>query len=218
MAHTPDLESGPPPAPGSDPTPASADDLGEGDPGADLGRRRFFRQFAGELIQGAASVVGAAQVLQRVSAEAASAILDPDTPGTTATDTAPAAPTGFRSAFRMEGNTLLLIDQRQLPDVLVEHPCDSAAAVAHAIRQMIVRGAPAIGQAAAIGLALTAYRVRNTKPYARRATMRGAANALINARPTAVNLRWAVDRVMARYEEIGALSEDGEAIAAALRE
>ena len=155
MAHTPDLESGPQPAPGDDPAPAPApaDDPGADDPGADLGRRRFFRQFAGELIQGAASVVGAAQVLQRVSAEAASAILDPDAPGATATATAPAAPTGFRSAFRMEGNTLLLIDQRRLPDVLVEHPCDSAAAVAHAIRQMIVRGAPAIGQAAAIGLA-----------------------------------------------------------------
>ena len=65
---------------------------------------------------------------------------------------------------------------------------------------------------------MTAYRVRNTKPYARRATMRGASNALVNARPTAVNLRWAVDRMMARYEEIGELSEDGEAIAAALRE
>jgi methylthioribose-1-phosphate isomerase len=215
LAHTPDLESGPPPAPGTDPAPAPAH---EHDPGADLGRRRFFRQFAGELIQGAASVVGAAQVLQRVSAEAASAILDPDAPGATATDTAPALPTGFRSAFRMEGNTLLLIDQRRLPDVLIEHPCDSAAAVAHAIRQMIVRGAPAIGQSAAIGLALTAHRVRNTKPYARRATMRGAANALVNARPTAVNLRWAVDRMMARYEEIGELSEDGEAIAAGLRE
>jgi methylthioribose-1-phosphate isomerase len=202
------------PAPADDP---GADDPGADDPGADLGRRRFFRQFAGELIQGAASVVGAAQVLQRVSAEAASAILDPDAPGTTAAATVPAAPSGFRSAFRMDGNTLLLIDQRRLPDVLVEHPCDSAAAVAHAIRQMIVRGAPAIGQAAAIGLALTAWRVRNTKPYARRATLRGASNALINARPTAVNLRWAVDRVMARYEEIGELSEDGEVIAAALR-
>ena len=128
MAHTPDLESGPPPAPGSDPAPepvpATADDSGA-DPGADLGRRRFFRQFAGELIQGAASVVGAAQVLQRVSAEAASAILDPDEAGAAATDTAAALPTGFRSAFRMEGNTLLLIDQRRLPDALIEPSVDS---------------------------------------------------------------------------------------------
>ena len=62
-------------------TTRGVDDPGADDPGADLGRRRFFREFAGELIQGAASVVGAAQVLQRVSAEAASAILDPDAPG-----------------------------------------------------------------------------------------------------------------------------------------
>jgi methylthioribose-1-phosphate isomerase len=66
-------------------------------------------------------------------------------------------------------------------------------------------------------LALTAYKVRNTKPYARRATLRGASNALVNARPTAVNLRWAVERVMARYEELGELSDDGDAIAAAMR-
>ena len=218
MAHTPELESGSPLPPPGDPTPGEDPGADPGaDPSADLGRRRFFRQFAGELIQGAASVVGAAQVLQRASAEAASAILEGD-PDALRDDTAvPAPPSGFRSAFRMEGTTLLLIDQRQLPDRLVEHPCESAAAVAHAIRQMIIRGAPAIGQAAAIGLALTAYKVRNTKPYARRATLRGASNALANARPTAVNLRWAVERVMARYEELGELSEDGDAIAAAMR-
>jgi methylthioribose-1-phosphate isomerase len=47
--------------------------------------------------------------------------------------------------------------------------------------------------------------------------LRGAANVLRNARPTAVNLRWAVDRVMAAYEAVGELSEDGDAIAAAIR-
>ena len=46
--------------------------------GADLGRRRFFRQFAGELFNGAAGVVGAAQALQQMTAEAAGAILDPE--------------------------------------------------------------------------------------------------------------------------------------------
>jgi methylthioribose-1-phosphate isomerase len=83
---------------------------------------------------------------------------------------------------------------------------------------MVVRGAPAIGAVAAIGLALTAAKMRSSKPYARRATLRGGANALINSRPTAINLRWAVDRVMARYNEIGDLSEDGEAIATATRD
>ena len=83
---------------------------------------------------------------------------------------------------------------------------------------MIVRGAPAIGQVAAIAMAMSAENMRDSMPYARRATLRGGANALINARPTAINLRWAVDRMMARYESIGDLSDDGGAIADGMRE
>ena len=198
----------------ADTTPALVD-------GADLGRRRFFRQFAGELFQGAATVVGAAQVLQRASADAAGAILDPDSmAGRLAAEVGPAvpsAPTGFRTPFREDGGTLYIVDQRRLPDVLEEYEAKSAATAAYAIREMIVRGAPAIGQVAAIGLALTGEKSIGTRPYARRATLRGAANALRNARPTAVNLRWAVDRVMAAYESVGDLSDDGQAIAAAMR-
>jgi methylthioribose-1-phosphate isomerase len=105
-----------------------------------------------------------------------------------------------------------------LPDALIEYPCRSAGEVAFAIREMVVRGASAIGGVAAIGLALSAEKMRSSKPYARRATLRGGANALRNARPTAVNLRWAVDRVMARCEAVGDLSDDGDAIAAAMRD
>ena len=218
------------PDPGGDP--AADDGARTGAPGpaaaapdgADVARRRFFRQFAGELFQGAATVVGAAQVLQRASSEAASAILDPTSLGLAdAPAAAPAAvaatsvPTGFRTPFREEPGVLYLVDQRKLPDVLEEVACRSAAEVSFAIRSMVIRGAPAIGQAAAIGLALTAAKVRATKPYARRATLRGAANGLINSRPTAVNLRWAVERLMARYAEVGDLSEDGDGIAAVMR-
>ena len=81
---------------------------------------------------------------------------------------------------------------------------------------MIVRGAPAIGQVAAIGLALTARSIAASQPYARRAILQGAANSLRGARPTAVNLRWAVERLMARYYALGTLSPDGQAIADAL--
>jgi methylthioribose-1-phosphate isomerase len=212
MARIPDV-------PPDSPTDGEASAPTGGDvPGADVGRRRFFRQFAGELIQGAASVAGAAQALQRISAEAAGAILDPESVATTLPAAgAPDAPRGFRSAFRWDEDGLVLVDQRKLPDALVDHRCDTAASVAFAIRELIVRGAPAVGQVAAIGLVLTALRVRDTKPYARRATLRGAANALVNARPTAANVRWAVDRVMARYYEIGELSEEGSAIAEAMR-
>jgi methylthioribose-1-phosphate isomerase len=197
------------PAPTADP---SADES------ADVGRRRFFRQFAGEGFHGAATVVGAAQALQRASAEAASAILDPSSVAPRAADRAALdRPTGFRAAFREGPGVLYLVDQRRLPEVLAEFEAKSAAQVAFAIREMVVRGAPAIGQAAAIGLALTGAANRTASPYARRATFRGAANVLRNARPTAVNLRWAVDRVMGAYEAVGELSEDGDAIADAMR-
>ena len=189
----------------------------------DMGRRRFFRAFAGELIQTAATMAGAAQALQQASADAASAILNPEGaagllgPAGDATIQTPSGPTGFRTPFREDGGVIYLIDQRRLPDALVEYPCRSAGEVSYAIREMIVRGAPAIGQVAAIGLAMAAEQQRDGLPYARKAIIRGSANALINARPTAVNLRWAVDRVVARYVEVGELNDDGHAIADALR-
>jgi methylthioribose-1-phosphate isomerase len=203
--------------PGTPPEPPTPGDPATAGEAADASRRRFFREFAGEVIHGAAGVVGAAQVLQRVSAEAANAILDPTAYASAAEGPAPPAPTGFRAAFREGNGVLYLVDQRKLPDVLEEFEAKNAAQVGYAIREMIIRGAPAIGQAAAIGLALTANANRSTRPYARRATLRGAANVLRNSRPTAVNLRWAVDRVMAAYEAVGDLSEDGDAIAAAIR-
>ena len=190
---------------------------------AHLARRRFFRQFAGELIQTAATVAGAAQALQRASAEAAGAILDPAGAALRiegagdATAAADGPPTGFRTPFREGDGILYLIDQRKLPDALVEVEVRNGPEAASAIRQMIVRGAPAIGQVAAIGLALSAARAADTLPYARRAILRGTASALRGARPTAVNLGWAVDRMMARYEAVGDLSDDGGAIADALR-
>jgi methylthioribose-1-phosphate isomerase len=223
-----------------DPTPAgsASEDPGSAseDPGSasaepapaatNLARRRFFRQFAGELIQTAATVAGAAQALQRASAEAAGAILDPaaaaarletvlDEAGPTVAGGG--APTGFRTPFREGDGVLYLIDQRKLPDQLVEVDVRNAPEAATAIRQMVVRGAPAIGQVAAIGLALSADRARDTQPYARRAILRGGAAALRAARPTAVNLGWAVDRMMARFEAVGDLNEDGQAVATAMR-
>ena len=191
-------------------------------PEVDLGRRRFFRQFAGDIIQTAATMAGAAQALQRASAEAAGALLDPDggsaLAGLEAQFAGEPAPRGFRTPFREDGDVLYLIDQRHLPDALVEYDCRSAGEVAFAIREMIVRGAPAIGQVAAIGLAMTAAKFIDSRPYARRATLLGGANALRVSRPTAVNLGWAVDRLMARYMALGDLSEDGLAIATAMRE
>ena len=198
---------------------------------SDPTRRQFFRRFAGEMVTSAAQVVGAVnEIRDRSAAEAALLLGDappaPPAMPTMSRSTADAGaasiagpPTGFRTPFRFESdNVLLVIDQRKLPDALVEVPVRSASDAANAIKLMIVRGAPAIGQVAAIGLALTARIAARSQAHARRAILEGGANALRNARPTAVNLGWAVERLMDRYHAIGALSPDGEAIAAALND
>ncbi len=217
--------AGDPPAAG-----ASPGVPGAGDPSAevDLGRRRFFRQFAAEAFQAAATVVGAANAIQQSSIQAASAILDPEAGAqalsgsmTTASPDAtsgPSAPTGFRTAFRLDADRLILVDQRQLPGRLSEIECRTGADVAWSIREMVIRGAPAIGQAAAYGVALTAGRAIDLKPAIRRATIRATGTSLRQARPTAVNAGWAVDRMLAAMDAVGLLDEDedGTAIADAL--
>jgi methylthioribose-1-phosphate isomerase len=204
----------------TDRTPGAApSDGGPGQADAvDLGRRRFFRHFASDLIQTAATVVGAASAIQRTTAEAASAILDPAGTAVRVTADGEAPPSAvFRTAFRMGDESLILVDQRKLPEVVVEYECLTAADTAHAIRERVVRGAPVLGQVAALGLAVAAHRMRAAKPYARRATIRGSANALINARPASITVRGAVERMLARYEAIGDLDENGDAIDRELR-
>jgi methylthioribose-1-phosphate isomerase len=194
----------------------------EGSPGptdaVDLDRRRFFRHFASDLIQTAATVVGAASAIQRTTAEAASAILDPaGAAARTAVDGEAVPSAVFRTAFRMGDESLILVDQRRLPEAVVEYECLTAADTAHAIRERVVRGAPVLGQVAALGLAVAAHRMRSAKPYARRATIRGSANALINARPASITLRSAVERMLARFGAVGDLDEDGDTIDRELR-
>jgi methylthioribose-1-phosphate isomerase len=84
-------------------------------------------------------------------------------------------------ALRWKGDALELLDQRLLPDQFVYVTCRSAAQVAAAIRDMVVRGAPAIGCAAAFGIALEP----KDSSYA----------VLAASRPTAVNLAWALERM-----------------------
>ncbi|HEX9069449.1 MAG TPA: S-methyl-5-thioribose-1-phosphate isomerase [Ktedonobacterales bacterium] len=86
--------------------------------------------------------------------------------------------------------SLRLIDQTMLPGELRVARCATASEVAHAIRTLQVRGAPAIGVAAAYGLALGAREARDE------AALRETAAMLRSTRPTAVNLGWALDRLL----------------------
>ena len=88
--------------------------------------------------------------------------------------------------MRLEDDRVVFLDQRKLPLEEVEVDCLTAAEVADAIRTMVVRGAPAIGVAAAYGLALAAAHGEDLV----------AADAVLRAsRPTAVNLAWALDEM-----------------------
>ncbi|MBV9580820.1 MAG: S-methyl-5-thioribose-1-phosphate isomerase [Chloroflexi bacterium] len=91
---------------------------------------------------------------------------------------------------------LLLVDQTRLPRETVVVRCRNAEDVAHAIRSMQVRGAPAIGVAAAYGLALAALAQTTHEPSAFLGALESAAQVLAATRPTAVNLQWAIDRVL----------------------
>lgn len=101
-------------------------------------------------------------------------------------------------ALRFDAQGLSLLDQRALPHASIWLPMASADDVIDAIRALIVRGAPAIGIAAAYALVLAARENGCLPADARVAAFADIAARLRLARPTAVNLMWAVDRMLAR--------------------
>jgi methylthioribose-1-phosphate isomerase len=107
--------------------------------------------------------------------------------------------TGLVETLRWNGASgkLEMIDQRVLPARFDVLQYDSAAGVSEAIRTMVVRGAPAIGCAAAYGVALEALRLQRLAPPAFTAAMAAAFELLAQSRPTAVNLFWALQRMRA---------------------
>ena len=100
--------------------------------------------------------------------------------------------------LRLEPDRVVLLDQRRLPAEEVELVCRSAADVADAIRTLAVRGAPAIGIAAAYGYALAA----STGDY-----VDAAAETLLASRPTAVNLAWAIAEMRGAGDDPDVLAE-----------
>ena len=88
--------------------------------------------------------------------------------------------------LRLEDDAVVFLDQRRLPLEEVDVRCETAVSVAAAIRTMVVRGAPAIGVAAAYGIALAAARGED---------LDAADRVLRESRPTAVNLAWALDEM-----------------------
>ena len=122
--------------------------------------------------------------------------------------------------MRWRDKRLEMIDQRVLPAKFEYLAYDSAASVAEGIRSMVVRGAPAIGCAAAYGVALEALALANAGDAAFAAGMEQAFDILAASRPTAVNLFWALKRMRAvllrhRQERVAAADLAGLLLAEA---
>ncbi len=192
----------------------------------DPDRRRFFRQFAGDVATSVGSVLGAAQLLQQQSADAARELLGtdlvPGSPIVPSSELSPdtlvpvaAASAGWRAPFRWDGDVCRIVDQRRLPDVLVDLELRGAADGVSAINDGALVGAPVQAQVAAVTLAIAAGRSTDARPFARRAILRGAGNGFKIARPGSAQLAATVDRVLAVLDRLG-LDAAGESIAAAM--
>ena len=108
------------------------------------------------------------------------------------------------AAIQWCNNQLELLDQRLLPTEIRYLRYDSAAAVADAIRDMVVRGAPAIGITAAYGMALAARSLGQLPSVAAwTKALSPARQVLADSRPTAVNLFWALARADQTIEQYG---------------
>ena len=94
-----------------------------------------------------------------------------------------------------KGDHIRMLDQRGLPQKIRYLECKDASSVARAIRSMAIRGAPAIGVAAAMGIALAAKKIKSRQHGDFRKSIEKVCNQMRATRPTAVNLFWAIDRM-----------------------
>src|ERR671928_783038 len=109
-------------------------------------------------------------------------------------------------------DSVVLIDQTKLPNKLAYVKCKNYKEVANAIKKLVVRGAPAIGISAALGLALAAVHSKAKNLNQLLADLDTAMKTLQSTRPTAINLFWALKRVMQRAKEKKSVGEAKKAI------
>src|SRR5438309_140639 len=111
-----------------------------------------------------------------------------------------------------EDDVIVMIDQRKLPTQEVYVRCRSAAEVARAIRTMVIRGAPAIGVAAAMGIALGMRTSAATGTQKFAAQFYKTCELMAATRPTAVNLFWAIERMKRSFAAAASAGESVEQI------
>jgi methylthioribose-1-phosphate isomerase len=108
-----------------------------------------------------------------------------------------------------ESDAIVMVDQRKLPAEEIYVRCETAAEVARAIKTMVIRGAPAIGVAAAMGIALGVRSSTATGTQKLASEFYKICEQMAATRPTAVNLFWAIDRMKRTF---AAAAEAGESV------
>jgi methylthioribose-1-phosphate isomerase len=121
----------------------------------------------------------------------------------------------FRTIAWRDG-AVVLLDQRRLPEEEVYLELRDPEEVALAIKEMAVRGAPAIGVAAAMGMALAAQRIEAQRGSELLERLRPFGQLFLRTRPTAVNLRWALNRLFSKV--LGMAQEEASRVRSALIE
>jgi methylthioribose-1-phosphate isomerase len=112
---------------------------------------------------------------------------------------------GYLTTIAWENDGVKLIDQTKLPESLEYIICKNHMEVADAIKKLAIRGAPAIGVAAAMGLALCASNSTSNNKARMMEELGFAYDILLKTRPTAINLKWGLDRVLEeakKYDEV----------------
>ena len=214
---------------GPDPQEAAQDDAAER-PVTDPERRAFFFQFGRQAVSAVGQVAGMASAASRTANAMAGELLGLDegnaepasftrggpTSEPVVSAATPGAGGAFRSAYRMVGDELVLLDQRRIPEALEEVVAKRGSDVAYYLRLGVARGGPLMAQVAAYGLALTAAERHEAPPEALRTELRRTQQALVEARPSARLPVWALERQLA---VISGLPESvpGAQVATALR-
>jgi methylthioribose-1-phosphate isomerase len=173
-------------------------------------RRQFFRLFGRQTVASAGNLWAGVEALRQTSQEALDELLTGELPAPTRhTDprlrvdpSPPAQPAAdaLRSPYRLDTDALLILDQRKLPERVVNIRCTDASEVASAIRAGILGAGPVLGQVAACTLVLALSAAADRPSYARHAALRAAADTLRAARPINRPLLGAIERVLTAAE------------------
>ena len=221
-----------PPAPQVAPGAAEPVSPGEGTALHDPARRAFFFQFGKQAVTAVGQVAGMADVVGRASSTLANELLGIEAPmpsrersafersgpGTApvVSTAAPAGDHAFRSAYRLAGDELVLLDQRGIPGSLAEVSAKRGSDVAYYLRLGVARGGPLMAQVAAYGLALSGAERAGQPREQRDLELRRTEQALVQARSSARLVVWATERMR---RAVSALSDStsGQEVAARLR-